>query len=175
MELGWRQVLPYLSRGAVGMVLMGGFAVLQFPAAVRADLGFFPFPRLHGRQAQVENAPLDVLVQPAACAQPQAAQAFLRHVAQARLLQTLNASMGLLPPLQQAPLAQDPLSRAAAALLADTPQSTQYFDRDSPATFSGPALALLQDFAQRPSQPLAALQNKLEHLRLRAVALSGAA
>ncbi len=169
-QQGWRQVLPYVSRGSVGMVLMGGFAAVQFPAAVRADLGFVRFPTLQSRVPLVENAPLDVLVLPAGSRRPQAAAAFLRHAARPAMLESLNNGMGLLPPLQQPALPPDELTQAAARVLAHTDESLQFFDRDSPTAFSGPALALFQEFASRPGQALAPLQARLEQLRLRALA-----
>jgi multiple sugar transport system substrate-binding protein len=166
-RLGWRQVLPYVSRGASGMVLMGGFVALQFPAGVRADLGFVPFPRLRPRAPLVENAPLDVLVQPSHARHPRAAQAFLRHMAQPSVQAALNHGMGLLTPQHGLDPGDDPLQRDAAALLSQASASMQYFDRDSATAFSGPALSLLRDFVRAPEQPVEGVQAQLEALRQR--------
>jgi multiple sugar transport system substrate-binding protein len=169
-SMGWRQVLPYISRGETAMVLMGGFVALQFPAAVRADLGFAPFPRLHPRLAAVENAPLDVLVMPAGAAHPREALDFLRHMAQPGVQSALNQGMGLLAPQPGLDPGPEPLQADAAALLAQAAASMQYFDRDSATAFSGPALELLQGFVRAPQQSLIRLQAQLEDLRQRTLA-----
>jgi len=146
------------------MVLMGNFVALRFPAAVREDLGFFPFPVLDPKVPAIEEAPLDVLLMPRRGRRKAEARDFLRFMARAEVQADLNETMGLIPPHRFAALGRDPLVQAGARLLATAQGSTQYFDRDSPARFSVPALVLLQRFVQAP-QEAEAVQQGLEALR----------
>lgn len=164
LERDWQQALPYLSRDLAGTVLMGNFVALRFPAAVREDLGFFPFPMLSSKVAPIEEAPLDVLLMPRRGRRKAEAREFLRFMARADVQSELNEAMGMIPPHRFAPLGSDPLVQAGARLLAAAQGSTQFFDRDAPARFSAPALTLLQRFVQAP-QEAAALQQELETLR----------
>jgi multiple sugar transport system substrate-binding protein len=163
-ELNWRQALPYLSRDYAGTVLMGNFVSLEFPARVRADIGFFPFPQLSPKVAAVEEAPLDVLLVPTKARNPAKAERYLRWMAQAEVLDDLNESMGMLAPQRASRPPADPLLEAGARLLTRASASTQYFDRDSRAAFAGPALARLQKFLAHPN--VNAVLADLEALRL---------
>ena len=164
LERDWQQALPYLTRELAGTVLMGNFVALRFPATVREDLGFFPFPVLDPKVPAIEEAPLDVLLMPRRGRRKAEAREFLRFMARAEVQAELNEAMGLIPPHRYAALGRDPLVQAGARLLAAAQGSTQYFDRDAPARFSGPALALLQRFVQAP-QESKAVQQGLEALR----------
>ena len=167
-ERDWQQALPYLSRELAGMVLMGNFLLLRLPAAVRDDLGFFPFPVLDPKQPGVEEAPLDVLLIPRRTRQKKLARDFIRYMGRAEVQSVLNAEMGLIPPHRQAVPSANSIVQAGARLLAQARGSTQFFDRDSPARFSGPALGLLQSFFSNPQRQDALLQ-ELEALRLNTI------
>ncbi|MBH9551580.1 ABC transporter substrate-binding protein [Inhella gelatinilytica] len=161
----WRQALPYVSRGLTGTILMGNFAALQFPPAVRRDLGYFPFPTLDARQPPAEVAPLDVLIVPRHARNPKRAMQFLRFAAQARVQTQINQAMGMIPPHRGAQLGASPLIQAGAQVLAQAAGgSTQYFDRDAPGAFSNPALAVLRDFHER-RLTVSQTQQRLEALR----------
>ncbi len=164
-ERDWRQALPYVTRGHAGMVLMGNFVSLAFPAAVRPDLGFFPFPTLDARVPLIEDAPLDVLVIPRAARQKAAAREFLRYLARPELQAELNQAMGLIPPHRGAAVGSDPLAQAGARLLARAAGSMQFFDRDAPAAFSAPALEWLARFEREPAN-LEPVLRGLEALRM---------
>jgi multiple sugar transport system substrate-binding protein len=163
-QLNWRAALPYVSRGLAGMVLAGGFAGLQFPAAVREDIGYFRFPAIDSRVPPAEEAPLDVMLVPRNAANKPAAFDFLRYLAEPLVQSTFNAGVGLLPPHQQAAIGAAPWVQAGAKQLAKARGVTQFFDRDSPAAFAQPAMAQLLRFLQRPDE-LPAVLLQLEQLR----------
>ncbi len=164
-ELDWRQAVPYVSRKLGAMMLMGGFAAGQFPRAIRNDLGWFPFPPLDPKHAALEEAPLDVLVLPKHASNKAGARALLRHVAQAEVQGAFNESTGMLAPHLQAPAPASPWMRDSAQSLQQARGITQFFDRDAPSAFSGPAMGWLQRFVAQP-QSLDLVLAQLEALRL---------
>lgn len=164
-ELDWRQAVPYVSRKLGAMMLMGGFAAGQFPRAIRDDLGWFPFPPLDPKHAALEEAPLDVLVLPKHASNKAGARALLRHVAQAEVQGAFNESTGMLAPHLQAPAPASPWMRDSAQSLQQARGITQFFDRDAPSAFSGPAMGWLQRFVAQP-QSLDLVLAQLEALRL---------
>ncbi len=164
--LGWRQVIPYISRRLGGMMLMGGFAAGQFPQAIRADLGWFPFPTLDPKLPPLEEAPLDLLVIPKHCANPVGARAFLRHMAKASVQAAFNEPAGMLSPHLNAPLPAPEWMRASTQALQQARGLTQFFDRDTPSAFSAPAMRELQRFVEAP-QFMSDVLRQLETLRQR--------
>ncbi|MFN7694630.1 MAG: ABC transporter substrate-binding protein [Burkholderiales bacterium] len=163
-RLDWRAALPYVSRGLAGMVLAGGFAGLQFPAAVREDIGYFRFPTIDPRVLPAEEAPLDVMLVPRNAANKPAAFNFLRYLAEPQVQSHFNAAIGLLPPHQQAAIGSAPWVQAGARQLAQARGVTQFFDRDSPGAFAQPAMAQLLRFLERPAE-LPAVLLQLDELR----------
>ncbi len=164
--LDWRQAVPYLSRNLGAMMLMGGFAAGQFPRAVRDDLGWFPFPALDPKQPPLEEAPLDLLVVPKHARNPAGARALLRHLAQAQVQGAFNEETGMLSPHLHAPPPAVGWMQTSASALQQARGLTQFFDRDSPSAFSGPAMVQLQRFLAQPER-LEAVLLALEQLRLR--------
>ncbi|WP_233267388.1 ABC transporter substrate-binding protein [Paraglaciecola sp. L3A3] len=63
-KLEWKQGLPLLFRGLVGMSMLGNYAVQAFPESIKSEIGFFKFPLFEGQSVYYEEAPLDVLVIP---------------------------------------------------------------------------------------------------------------
>lgn len=125
---GWASVLPYLYRGEIGMALLGSFALTRVPAALRADIGFFGFPTT-GLPAY-EEAPLDVLVVPAASRQQALAQDFLAFMARPEVLGPLAEATGQLSPRLDAPLPADPVLREGRRVLDRAAGLSFFFDRD---------------------------------------------
>jgi multiple sugar transport system substrate-binding protein len=167
-ELSWRAAVPYVSRGLAGMMLTGGFAASQFPAGIRQDLGWFPFPAARPAHTSLQVAPLDVLVVPRRAANKAAAAAFLAYAADAQVQQRFNAALGTLPPHARAPAPNDRETwlQSSAQALESASGLTQFFDRDATSAFSGEAMALLQRFFRQPAD-LGAVLRDLEALRQR--------
>jgi multiple sugar transport system substrate-binding protein len=163
-NLDWRQAVPYLSRNLSAMMLMGGFAAGQFPRAIREDLGWFPFPALDPKQPPLEEAPLDLLVVPRHARNLAGARALLQHMAQAEVQGAFNAETGMLSPHLHAPPPAAGWMQASANALQQARGLTQFFDRDSPSAFSGPAMAQLQRFVAQPAR-LDEVLAQLEALR----------
>jgi len=144
------RVLPYLYRNHVGMMLIGSFVAARFPEAIAADMGFFAFPNYSPAMPAYEEAPLDVLVQPAGGANPGARKRFLtflaesgslRHVAEAD--QTLSAQAGTAP-------SSVLLGEASSGILAGAAGLTYFFDRDARVELVEPTFDGLRRFLKAP-------------------------
>lgn len=144
------RVLPYLYRGRAGMVLAGSFFAARFPAAVAADIGFFAFPSYSPDIPNYEEAPLDVLVQPAVGRNPRARNRFLAFLADSGALRQIAEADETLS-AQADPSAPLPLlGEASNAILAGAAGLTYFFDRDAKVELVGPAFDGLRLFLKPP-------------------------
>lgn len=146
LPLSWRDAAPYLLHGRAATFLMGNFFESSLPEGLRADVRFFPFPRLAERVPDYEEAPTDVLAMARRARQPQAAAAFLAWAARADSQRRLATASGKLPAQRDVPLPDDPLARAGGQLLRGASGLSQFFDRDSPKALSEAALPVFRRF-----------------------------
>lgn len=144
----WASVLPYLYRGEIGMALLGSFALNRVPAALRADIGFFGFPTT--ALPPFEEAPLDVLVVPAASRQRSLAQAFLAFLARSEALGPLAEATGQLSPLLNAPVPADPVLREGRRVLDRAAGLSFFFDRDIRQGWVEPAFSRFRQLMKPP-------------------------
>jgi multiple sugar transport system substrate-binding protein len=145
---GWASVLPYLYRGEIGMALLGTFALARVPSALRADIGFFGFPATD--LPPFEEAPLDVLVVPAASRQRAEAQALLAFMARSEQLNLLATANGELSPRLDAPPPDDPVLREGRRVLERAAGLSFFFDRDVRQDQVEPAFALFRRLMTPP-------------------------
>lgn len=146
LPMGWREAIPFLLHERAATVLMGNFFERMVPAAVRSDLGFFPFPRLDPGMPDYEDAPTDVLVVAARSRRQDGARAFLRWAARPGAQSDLARGSGKLPTRRVADFGGDALTRAGADLLHHCAGVAQFFDRDAAPLLAGHAMALFIDF-----------------------------
>lgn len=156
MNKEWDAVLPYFYRAKVGMVLLGGFAAMQFPDIVRDDIGFFPFPSLADNIASYEEAPLDVLVQSARSQNRQAAQRFLSFLAKSSALDTFGNATRTISPRIKAEL-NDPFLKEGKKLLDRAAGISFFFDRDAVDYLVKPAFEGFKVFVTPPYDTEAAI------------------
>lgn len=150
----WDAPLPYLYRGEVGMLLLGAFAIAKFPAELRQDIGFFPFPR--SALPAVEEAPLDVLLIPAGAPGRAQAERFLQFLALDPALNSFTEALGELSPRLDAPPSHLPWLAQGKQLLDAAPAITFFFDRDAHRDLVEPAFRSFEQLLRPPhALPLA--------------------
>ena len=148
-QLSWRSALPFLYQKQAGMMLMGGFVVPQFPEQIMDDIGVFRFPMIDPSHATVENAPTDVFFMPSSARHEDEAKAFLAFVASAETQHWLNTELGTIAPNLQTPEPQQRLIREGSRILRNADGVSQFFDRQTPRSFSNPAMDALVRFMER--------------------------
>lgn len=148
-SIDWDGVLPYLYRSQVGMLLMGGFAATKFPAELRADIGFIPFPK-YADGPVYEEAPLDILVFPARGENHEARGKFLAFLAKSDSLNAFNEANSTISPKAGAPASKDAYLSAGKKMLDSASGITFFFDRDAKESMVKPAFDGLKKFLTPP-------------------------
>lgn len=166
LELTWREAAPYLLRDRAATYLMGNFFESSLPDAVRADIGFFPFPQMRAGTPDYEDGPTDVLMLSARARHRRAAAAFLAWTTRPEIQNMLAEPYGKLPTHRALPLPADPLTRAGALLLRQASGLAQYFDRDCTGELAAAGIRVFNAFV-RESLPVETAQAQLEAARRR--------
>jgi multiple sugar transport system substrate-binding protein len=160
------RVLPYLYRNHVGMTLIGSFIAARFPEAIATDMGFFAFPNYMPAMPAYEEAPLDVLVLPAAGLNPAARNRFLAFLAESGSLRHIAEADQTIPAQSSSTLSPILLGEGSSAILAVASGLTYFFDRDAKAELVAPAFEGMRQFLKAPHDTEQAVQH-LEKARLR--------
>ena len=156
LQQDWDGVLPYLYRRQVGMVLMGGFAAAKFPEGalggrnVADDIGFFPFPSIHPKVGNFEDAPLDVLVMPTSGKNTTSALKLLRYLSNPSVMNPYNRAIRQLSPRKDSAATDDVFLNAGKAVLDQADGIAFFFDRDAREPLVGPAFEAFRQFLQAP-------------------------
>ncbi len=166
LELTWRDAAPYLLRDRAATYLMANFFASALPEAVRADVGFFPFPRMRADMPDYEDGPTDVLMMSARARNRAGAATFLAWTSQPGIQALLAEPFGKLPTHRALPLPQDALARAGAVLLGQAAGIAQYFDRDCTGELAAAGIRVFNDFV-RQRLPVAGALAQLEAARRR--------
>ena len=145
-DLSWRESIPYVYRGMAGMTLIGNFVVASLPEAIIEDVGFFRFPVMDAKQGRYEEAPTDVLMVAKKSKNKAMARGFLKLMADAQVMASLNVSLGTISPHKQSSLPELGLTRQGLELLARADGYSQYFDRDSSSEFAKISFEVLVKF-----------------------------
>jgi multiple sugar transport system substrate-binding protein len=114
--------------------------------------------------AIAEEAPTDILFIAKGSRNKDAAKRFLAFMSGASIQQELNSAVGMLPPNKMAAVSSDPLIQAGIQTLRAATGLSQFFDRDTPAGFSQPAMVILRKFLLDPRE-INARVAELESLR----------
>jgi multiple sugar transport system substrate-binding protein len=149
-EMEWDEVLPYLYRGQVGMVLAGAFAAPKMPPNVLMDIDFFPFPALDDAQSRFEDAPLDVLVRAKSSRNGAAVKRLLAYLFKPDTLAAYSTVAMELAPLRNAAEPAGPVLQRGKAMLDTAGGIAFYFDRDAIAPIRDAGLEAFYRFTQPP-------------------------
>ena len=144
------RVMPYLYRNHVGMALMASSAASKFPAAIADDMGFFGFPRYSPDVPIYEEAPLDVLVMPAAGRNPRARKRFLKFLVESGALRRVAEADQTLSAQADAATPPTRLGQATSAIWSGAAGLTYFFDRDATAELVAPAYEGMRRFLKPP-------------------------
>ncbi|MDX1451931.1 MAG: ABC transporter substrate-binding protein [Oleiphilaceae bacterium] len=164
-ENDWKGALPFLYHNKAAMVLMGNFFLASVPMSLQTDFAFAPFPLAEAGHAYVEDAPIDILIVPAASEDTKARKDFLRMMAQPDTQSQLAASLNMIPPNRKSTLPANPHIRQGADLLNQAAGLAQFFDRDTHPDFAQRALPVLSRLFSEPASALRT-QRELEEARL---------
>tara|TARA_R110000751_G_scaffold116604_2_gene216392 strand:+ start:144946 stop:146208 length:1263 start_codon:yes stop_codon:yes gene_type:complete len=144
--LEWKQGLPLLFRGLIGMSMIGNYAVQVFPEKIKDNIGFFKFPVFNDATTYYEEVPLDVLVLPAKTEQNNLAKLFIKFAAQSDSQEKFNNSLGILSPHKGAQQNNSSLVQEAYETIAGAKGITQFFDRDSKKAYGDQIMPLIDEF-----------------------------
>jgi len=166
----WAELLPYYSKGALGltwqegatqlenkqagMFLLGGFVVSNFKTSNQSDVDFFPYPSINSKWGQDSiDAPIDGYMLSKKPKNLAGAKKLIQYFGTAQAINIYN-------PLNPGNLAVNkladkskytPLQRKEAALIASTPHIAQYMDRDTRPDFASTVMIpSLQQFLNNP-------------------------
>lgn len=168
----WRQLLPYYSKGALGLTwqegaqqllnkeaglyLLGSFVGEQFTSAAdHADLDFFAYPAINPKWGQDSiDAPIDGFMMSKKPKNPDAAKALLTYLGSAAAANTfLTSSPNNVGANKKTSTAHySALQKRAAKLIAGSKHIAQYMDRDTRPDFASTVMIpALQQFLNKPS------------------------
>ena len=145
-NLEWRESLPLLSRGLVGMSLVGNYVIQEIRPDMLSRIGFFPFPEINKNIAKYEEAPTDVLIIPKRAKNVSLARKFLAFVANHEVQTKLNAKLGVISPHKLAQEQTSPLTQEAHAALSPADGFSQFFDRDADEAFAAAVMPIIDEF-----------------------------
>jgi multiple sugar transport system substrate-binding protein len=167
----WRQIMPYLQKGAngrvwqdaakslenkqAGMMFQGSNQVAaNYSAANLADLDFFPYPTINPDFGQdFMDAPTDGFMLPKKAKNKDAAKAVLEYLgtsdAEATYLQTdhwdVGLATGLIAPTYNA------IQKKSVEAISACKSVSQFMDRDTVPDMATAMIKLIQSFIDNPS------------------------
>ncbi|MBM4254159.1 MAG: extracellular solute-binding protein [Deltaproteobacteria bacterium] len=162
----WQFALPSVYRRKAGMILLGNFVLPAVPAPIMPELGFFRFPTILPNMPLFEDVPLDVVVIAAKSRHQREAKLFVDYMADPEVQAEINEVTAMIPANKLSRDAQNPLAAAGAKLVAEAKDFAHYFDRDTVAAMSAPALDQFAAFMDDPRK-LPAVLTELEKVRQR--------
>jgi multiple sugar transport system substrate-binding protein len=145
-DLEWKQGLPLLFRGLIGMSMLGNYAVQNFPEKIIDKIGYFKFPIFNNQFTYYEEAPLDVLVVPTTSDHMALTKLFIQFAAQSVNQESFNISLGVLSPHKNAQQSNSSLVQEAYITLTNAEGITQFSDRDSKKAYADKAMPIIDEF-----------------------------
>jgi multiple sugar transport system substrate-binding protein len=149
-----QQAVTPMVNNEAAMYLVGAFAVQYFPQDQQADLDFFSVPTIDASVPSAEEAPTDGFFAAANSQNPEGAKELLSYLASAPAQQQFITESGS----SNLPTSPDvdtsgfsPLVQKGIALLNNTQEITQFFNRDSSDALQTTADAALTQFIADPS------------------------
>lgn len=163
--LEWRESLPLLSRGLVGMSLIGNYVVQEIRPSIQSKIGFFPFPEMNENVAKYEEAPIDVLIIPKGAKKVSLAKKFLAFASNYEVQSKLNKKLGIMSPHKLSQVKSSQLTKEAYSALSEADGFSQFFDRDAEETFASEIMPIIDEFFINGDSHATSL--KLEQVRQR--------
>lgn len=158
-EFDGANMLPLIVRKYAGVYLVGSFAQHRVNEAVRAQLGYFPFPKIADTAQTTEIAPISILSVTNASKYKAEAFKFVRFIANPEIQQRLNNTLTTLSPIKNSTFSNNELLMMGQLSLQNADHFSQYFDRETPHIFAKVAKQAFAQFivdgdAQRLTQTL---------------------
>lgn len=144
--LEWRESLPLLSRGLVGMSLIGNYVIQEIRPSIQSKIGFFPFPEINENVAKYEEAPIDVLLIPKNADNTSLAKKFLAFASNYEVQSKLNNKLGVISPHRLSQTQSSQLTKEAYSALSEADGFSQFFDRDAEETFASEIMPIIDEF-----------------------------
>jgi multiple sugar transport system substrate-binding protein len=145
-DFHWRESLPLLSRGLVGMSLIGNYVIQDIRKDMLSKIGFFPFPQISEGVGKYEEAPIDVLVIPKQAKNLSLAKKFLAFAASHEVQTKLNKKLGVISPNKSSQQQTSPLTKEAYLELSTAEGFSQFFDRDANEAFAKEVMPIIDEF-----------------------------
>ncbi|MEJ3653651.1 ABC transporter substrate-binding protein [Actinomycetes bacterium KLBMP 9759] len=149
-----QQAVTPMVNNEAAMYLVGAFCTQYFPKDQQDDLDFFSVPTINPGVPTAEEAPTDGFFAAAGSKNPQGAKDLLAYLASPKAQQTFIEKSGSsnLPTSPEVDTTSfSPLVQKGIALLNDTQEITQFFNRDSSDALQATADAALTKFLANPS------------------------
>lgn len=148
-----QQAVTPMVNNEAAMYLVGAFCTQYFPKDQQADLDFFSVPTINPAVPSAEEAPTDGFFAAAGSKNPDGAKALLSYLASAPAQQTYieksgSSNMPTSPKVDTSKFS--PLVQKGIALLNNTKEITQFFNRDSSDALQTTADAALTKFIANP-------------------------
>ncbi|WP_164084774.1 ABC transporter substrate-binding protein [Alteromonas flava] len=147
--LTWNGILPFFYRSKIAMMLNGNFFLAHVPESIKADIGFFPFPRLKTDMPRYEDAPTDVAVALKAAIDKPYVKEFMLFLAELDTQTFLAEYVGKIAPHNDFKPRDDFFLATGAEHLANADGLVQYFDRETNVEFTRAAGAIFVEFMQQ--------------------------
>ncbi len=170
-KVDWKQGLPLLYRGMIGMTMIGNYVIQDIPERIIDDIGYFPFPHFDPDKNVYEEAPVDILIIPSNSDNKELAKRFLQFAARSDIQSKLNNTLGVLSPRRDAQISKVSLVNEAYRALDNADGLTQFFDRDARASYADKIMPIIDQFML--DNDVAGVQSSLESVRLREYIPSG--
>jgi multiple sugar transport system substrate-binding protein len=153
-------------KGEAAMYLMGNFAVAPMKAAGLTDntLGFMQFPAITPGVALAEEAPIESVHIPAKAKNKVDARRYLSYMSRADVQTRVSQILEELPVNTNASMPTDPFLKAGFALLKNTSDLSQYYDRDASAEMAKAGMDGFQHYMLKPDSRQEVL-DRLEQVR----------
>lgn len=158
----WQEAATPLINKKAGMYLIGAFVTQAFPAADVEDVDFFSVPTIDPSIPSAEEAPTDGYFASAGTKNAAAAKDLLGYLAGGPQQQTFielseSSNLPTSPDVDKSKFS--PLVQKGMALLEQTKEITQFFNRDSSDALQATADAALTKFLDNPGDVAAILKD----------------
>ncbi len=148
----WQESQALLYQGRSAMMLIGNFITPNFPAEIRDQMDFFPFPEITPGIGLYEDAPMNSVHIPMRARNKRDARKFLAFVARADVQERINEALLQIPVNRAAKVADDRFLRMGQQLLVRADALAQYFDRDTSEELATMAMKGFQEFMVKPDR-----------------------
>jgi len=163
----WQEASALLWQGKAAMYLMGNFIASEIPAAVKNEIGFFPFPTIDEKIPVAQVAPTDVFFIPSKAKNKVNAKLFMAFLARADIQQKYNQLTGLLPVNTRAKIDEkNSFLKAGQKILSSATGISQFFDRDAEPEVAKVGMDGFVEFMRHPDR-LDKVLKKIEKTRKR--------